>query len=102
MVAASAATADATASAAAVTDLVDLASFADRALPVLRVSDDGSVWRSDAWLRVVVEVSVDGDPDRHDGEERQRAGGEEGAATSLALEDLDADPHQGDHEQEDR
>ncbi len=103
VIAASAATADAAASAAAVMDVVDLASFADQEdLPVLRVSEDGSVWRSDAWLRVVVEESVDGDPHQHDGEERQRAGGEQGAAASLALEDLDADPRQGDHEQEDR
>ena len=102
VVAASAATADAAGSAAAVMDVVDLASFADQEdLPVLRVSEDGSVWRSDAWLRVVGEVSVDGDPDQHDGEERQRAGGEQGAATSLALEDLDGDPRQGDDEQED-
>jgi thiamine biosynthesis lipoprotein ApbE len=67
---ASAATADAAASAATVMERADLASFADdEDLAVLRVSEDGSVWRSDAWLRVVVESSVDGDPDRHAGEE---------------------------------
>ena len=70
VIADSAATADAAASAVAVLDAVALASFADRErLAVLRASEDGSVWRSEAWQRVVVESSVDRDPDQHDGEE---------------------------------
>ena len=61
-VAATTGAADAAASAAVVLDGVALSSLADReGLAVLRVAEDGAVWRSARWLATVDERSAAGD-----------------------------------------
>lgn len=85
-------------------------------LAVLTVGDDGRVWRGESWPggwqssesqpgesqpSARGSDSANRDPEEDERHGAERAGGEERAAPPLALEDLDADPGEGDQQQQD-